>query len=139
MVVFTGVVYACVGGFVAVLYWVQVLLFGPAGDWGTLVKKILFDQLVFSPLVSIPFAVGMFHWRAAGWRWSSWLSVASRDGYLRNVMPPLVMCWFFWGPLVACIYSLPEQVQFVVSASCQAAWSILFVFMVERGRVREGG
>lgn len=127
---FTGWVYALLALLVFGLYKFQAAVFGDTGSVREVVFKTLFDQLFFSPLMSIPLAVGLFKWRDAGYRLSGWKSVLTFSGYRKNVVPALVLCWSYWGPITAGLYCLPERIQFVVSAFCQGAWSLLFVFLV---------
>lgn len=128
---FAGLVYGLTGGLVWGLYKFLDAAFGPTTNAWILIQKVAFDMFVFTPFLSIPFATAMFAWRKAHWNPDALLDGYSPKRYMKNVAPGVVMCWFFWGPVVAMIYTLPERLQFVVSAGCQAAWSILFVFMVE--------
>lgn len=130
--VYTGLVYMLVTFLVAGLFKFQAIVFGDTGALDMVVKKVLFDQLVFSPLLSIPLAVGLFKWRTGKFKAAAWTSILTFKGYQENVFPALIMCWSYWGPITVATYFLPERLQFVVSSFCQAAWSLLFVFMVHR-------
>lgn len=128
---FTAVVYMALSALVFYMFKFQVVLFGDSSDLFSVIKKVLFDQLIFSPFLSIPLGVGLFKWRQAGFKLSAWQQVIKPNLYKTNVFPALIMCWAYWGPITSGMYWLPERIQFVVSAFCQAAWSLLFVFMVE--------
>lgn len=128
---YTACVYMALAALVFYMFKFQVVLFGDSGDFVSVTKKVIFDQFIFSPFVSIPLGVGLFKWRQANFKLSAWKQVTTKAGYKENVFPALVMCWSYWGPIVCGMYWLPERIQFVVSAFCQAAWSLLFVFMVE--------
>ncbi len=127
---FTGLVYAVVAMMIAGLYRMQAVVFGDEATVPIVLIKVLVDMLLFSPLISIPFAVGMFKWRSSGWDFRAWRAVFSSAGYRTNVVPALVMCWAYWAPIMCGLYALPERLQFVVAIFCQGAWSLLFVFMV---------
>lgn len=129
---FTGLVYAGTALAVRILYTGQTLLFGETASVLTMLYKVAFDLLVFTPLFSIPYSVAMFGWRDHGFSRHFWNRFFTIAHYGKQVFPPVVMCWAFWGPVLMCIYTLPERLQFVVSALCMAAWSLLFVFMVAR-------
>lgn len=135
LVVYTACVYMLLAAIVFFMFKLQVVLFGDSSDLATVIKKVLFDQLIFSPLFSIPLGVGLFKWRQANFKLEGWRQVLTVSGYKQNVFPALIMCWSYWGPIVCTMYWLPERIQFVVSAFCQAAWSLLFVFMVESRQV----
>jgi len=130
-VFFTGLVYGIVAVLVFYLYKLQVLMFGDVPTLGATTLKVAFDMLVFSPFLSMPFATGMFIWRRNNYKFSSWKKVFTPAGYSQNVLPTLVLCWAFWTPVLACVYVLPEKLQFVVAILCEAAWSIVFVFTVD--------
>lgn len=128
--VYTGFVYAVIAVCVWVLYAILESLFGPTTSYLVLAKKVLVDQLIFSPFVSIPVAFHLFGWREVGFKASYFKNVFIWEFYKTNVGPPLVMCWAFWGPTVTCIYLFPINLQFVISAFCQGVWSLIFVLMV---------
>lgn len=135
LVLYTGIVYSALGILVYYMFKFQVMLFGDTGDFPTVLKKVLFDQFIFSPFLSIPLGVGLFKWRQAKFHYSAWSQVIKPDLYKANVFPALIMCWSYWGPITSGMYWLPERIQFVVSAFCQAAWSLLFVFMVQSPKI----
>lgn len=130
-VFFTGLVYGIVAVLVFYLYKLQVLMFGDEPTLSATTLKVAFDMLIFSPFLSMPFATGMFVWRRSNYSVSAWKKVFTPAGYSQNVLPTLVLCWAFWTPVLACVYALPEKLQFVVAILCEAAWSIVFVFTVD--------
>jgi len=130
-VFFTGLVYGIVAVRVYYLYKLQVLMFGDEPTVLATTLKVAFDMLVFSPFLSMPFATGMFIWRRSGYKLAAWKNVLLPESYSKNVVPTLVLCWAFWAPVLACVYCLPEKLQFVVAILCEAAWSIVFVFTVD--------
>ena len=127
---YTGVVYSLIALCVWTLYIFLEAWLGPTKSVGVLAAKVGFDQLVFSPLVSMPLAFHMFGWRDAKFKAGYLKNLFDREFYVEHVAPPLVMCWAYWGPVVSCIYLFPERLQFVIAAFCQGAWSLLFVLMV---------
>jgi hypothetical protein len=131
LTLYTSTVYMAITLLVYYMFKFQVVMFGDDGSLLMVVKKVIFDQLIFSPLLSIPLGVGLFKWRQEHFKFSAWKQVTSPENYKKNVFPALIMCWAYWGPITMGMYFLPEKVQFVASAFCQAAWSLLFVFMVQ--------
>jgi len=131
LTIYTSTVYMLITLLVYFMFKFQVVLFGDDGTPLMVAKKVIFDQLIFSPLISIPLGVGLFKWRQEKFQLSAWKQVILPENYKRNVFPALIMCWAYWGPITMGMYFLPEKVQFVASAFCQAAWSLLFVFMVQ--------
>ena len=127
---YTGFFYGVITLLVFGLYLFLDRWLGPTTNWMILGQKVVIDQLVFSPLISMPVGVAAFGFRDAGYKSSYWKDFFTWKFYRGRVAPALVMCWSFWGPVVTAIYILPENLQIVVSAGCQAAWSLLFVFLV---------
>lgn len=131
LTLYTSTVYMGITALVFFMFKFQVVMFGDTSDITSVTKKVIFDQLIFSPFLSIPLGVGLFKWRQENYKLSAWRQVTVPTLYTKNVFPALIMCWAFWGPITSGMYWLPERIQFVASALCQAAWSLLFVFMVQ--------
>lgn len=127
---FTGLVYAvsCIG--VVTMYAVQLTLFGETTNLLVLVKKLLFDGLVYVPFFSIPYFVGLLGWRDSGFRSSYWKRFFTWKTVTDDMLPTMLLSWTFWTPVLVCVYSLPTTLQFVLSTCAMAAWSLLLVYMV---------
>jgi len=132
---YVGLVYTIVGFLVHYLYFVQVYMFTDSNALIPTALKVLFDMLVFSAFLSIPFATGMFIWRQQGFKWSAWREVTTPANYKKNVFPGLVLCWAFWTPVLCAIYVLPLKLQFPVAMLCESAWTIVFVFSVQEPHI----
>jgi hypothetical protein len=53
---------------------------------------------------------------------------AIRDGeFAQRYMALLITCWGFWGPVLAAVYSMPSNLQFVMFLCAQGVWSLLLV------------
>lgn len=132
-VAFTSFVYGTIGVTVTLFYLVQNAIFGTAvADVRTTLLKTAFDLLVFAPFVSMPLAMALFTFYRERYRLSAWRLILSRGWYRDEVVPALLLCWVFWGPILLCTYALPVGLQFPFSMLMQAAWSILFVFLAMR-------
>lgn len=119
--------FAVNGIIVSYFYQFQGFLFGHSNAWQVIVKKMLFDQLVFTTFVMVPFVAMVFTWQAGHFRWAP-LREELRNGFLfRKVVPVLLPNWAFWIPMVLCIYSLPSDLQYVFFCFVFAAWSLLLV------------
>ncbi|MFM9873008.1 MAG: hypothetical protein ACKVQS_06030 [Fimbriimonadaceae bacterium] len=132
LTIYTSTVYMGITLIVYYMFKFQVVMFGDDGSPLMVAKKVIFDQLIFSPFLSIPLGVGLFKWRQQNFRFTAWQQVTRPELYKKNVFPALIMCWAYWGPITIGMYFLPEKVQFIASTFCQAAWSLLFVFMVQK-------
>lgn len=125
---FTTMVYGIIGVQIDLWYRLQTLWFGEGRDWGTLLTKTAVDQIFFAPLVAIPTAVFLFAWRKEGLKPA--LEVGTPSGWMKRVFPAMIPCWALWIPVLFCCYAMPTDLQFFFSMLAEAAWSVIFVFMM---------
>jgi len=130
-IAFNTAFFAVNGVVVDLLYSGEARLFGSGGDVATIVKKVAFDQFVFTPswLVVI---VLLFLWRQRGFSWAATRPALERGFYRQRVVPLLLPDWLFWIPLVSVIYALPVTLQFLMFIPALAAWSLIMVFIADR-------
>lgn len=128
---FTSFVYGCVGILVDVLYQAQASWFGHGTDWQTLTLKTAVDMLLFSTIISIPFATAMFSWFSHRFSLRELMRDLSNRYYVRKVVPGLIPCWAFWTPVLVCTYALPLKLQLPFAILAEAAWSVIFVFIAK--------
>lgn len=105
--------------------------FGSGIDTGTILKKTLLDQFVFTTLFFMPFGLLMFRWRADGFRLRAWAAYLHGGFWRRDVASVLGPAWAFWFPTLLAVYSMPTNLQFVFVIFCDAAWAMLFVSMAK--------
>ncbi len=129
---FNGLVYGIVGVQVDLFYQVLTATLGGQATPSVVITKTLIDQLVFSPLLSIPTATILFRWRFHEFQREAFARELRDRFYLNQIVPGVLMCWAFWVPVLCCLYTLPTLLQFPFSLLAEAAWSILFVFMTQQ-------
>lgn len=126
-VLFQLVFFASVGITVDAFYRALGSLFGSQVGPALVIEKVLFDQLVFSVFVTIPYSTLMFLWRDRDFSFAR-LRDALRDGaFFPRYVPTLFTCWGYWTPVLAAVYALPPNLQFVLFLFGQAAWSLLLI------------
>jgi hypothetical protein len=85
---------------------------GEGHEAGTILRKVIIDQLVYCPILAVPVTVLVYEWVEArfdrgavfaDWREPRW--------YLRRTLPVLISNLGVWVPAVAIIYSLPTPLQ----------------------------
>ena len=103
--------------------------------WGTevtlalVIAKVLLDQFVFTPFVSIHYAAIGFRLRDLNYDFHA-LGHALRDDWIvKIIIPMLVACWLTWIPGTLVIYSLPFslQVPLMVLIQCFFALEMAYV------------
>jgi len=103
--------WSLMGLFIAQFYLFQIFLFGAGRDLGTLLSKILFDQFVFSPFLSLPIVAIVHAWKDRGYQWAVVRPLLRRGWYGRFVIPMLVTNWGIWIPCLFVVYSMPSALQ----------------------------
>lgn len=93
----------------------------------TVIKKVIADQFIMTPIYGVPYWILVIAWRANHYNVRHTVSVISPRWYLSNVMPLLLPAWCFWIPMTAMIYSLPASLQFSLFALAMAAWSLIML------------
>ena len=125
--------FAALGVYVDLLYLALGAVWGNAPDVPTVGKKLLFDQLVSSPLVTIPFSTFAFVWKDGGFSLDrTWNRFRAEGGFLVRYLPTLVTCWGFWGPVLVAVYAMPGDLQFPLFLFAQASWTLLLLHLNER-------
>jgi hypothetical protein len=94
---------------------------------GTLVKKVLLDQLGFSVFFSMPFSAVTFLFRDKDFSISETGKALRQGEFVRRYLPMLITCWMYFGPMAIAIYSLPTELNYPTSMAAQAAWGIIIV------------
>lgn len=125
---FAALVFGCIGVTVDVFYALQVRLFGEGHDALTLLKKMLLDQFVYSPMTNFT-VIAMLAWRDDGFSARTWRRVVSADFLSRSYVPVLVALWCVWIPGVLVIYFMPTALQFPVASIILSFWILIFKFM----------
>jgi len=113
-------------------YHLQGILFGHQNDAMTLLSKILVDQLIFTPLVSLPFIVSWFLLHESRYSIPHWIRSHSLGKMIERVLPLWLSCLIFWPVMLLIIYSLPSELQFPLFLFGNAAYSILMIFILRR-------
>jgi hypothetical protein len=107
------------------LYQFQAFLFGDQPDVMTVVKKVCFDQFVFSALWSAPFAAVAMLWKNHNFSWAATKRDLSRKFITQEIPSILIALWGVWIPTVAIVYSLPLALQFPLFNIVLCFWSLL--------------
>jgi hypothetical protein len=132
---FNLVIFAVGGMIVYVQYRGMAWVFGNDTHPWTIVKKILADQFITTPIYGTPYWLVVFSLRAHRYNLLATIREISPAWYAHKVLPLLIPGWALWIPMVALVYSLPGPLQFCLYCFALAAWSLLMVFIanVETG------
>lgn len=121
-----------VGCNVYLFYEVQAFLFGVGTDLVTVTKKVLLDQLAFTPLFNLPIVAAWYLWREKSYRFGPLMKALGPGFYRKRVLPIWATALAFWPAMLLIVYSLPADLQFPLFLCANAAWSILMIFILRR-------
>lgn len=129
---FTAFVYGIITVMVDAMYRLFAMWFGTGTDWMTILKKTLLDQLIFTPLISIPLGMVLFQWFEQKFHSSAFRVLGQRDFWFHRVLGMFPLALAFWFPVLLCIYSMPSNLQLPFALIVDAAWVLIFVFVARR-------
>jgi hypothetical protein len=124
---FRAAFFCVIGSYVDLLYRVLAGVFGTGVDPATVLRKVLVDMFVSTPLVTIATSTLVFLWKENGFSFRSTGARLSEGAFLRRYIPLLVTCWALWIPALTAIYAMPSNLQFLLFLFTQAAWSLLLI------------
>jgi len=131
-VTFQFAYFAVLGIAIDFLYRGLGILLGDSPTPIVVIEKVLCDMIGFSGFFSMPLAVVLFSWRDADFKFAGVPPLLKNGGFLERYIPLLITCWAFWFPVMACLYSLPVNLQFVFVVLAEAAWCLLLVTAASR-------
>ncbi len=117
------------GMIVDLFYQSQALMFGSHVDVATVFKKVLVDQLIYTPFFATPFSVGCYEWKHQDYSLKGMSRVFTVRFYINKSIPALIASWGVWIPLVTVIYSLPSLLQFPLFTLGLTFWVMLFTYI----------
>ncbi len=113
-------------------YRFQSWLFGNGHDARTLITKVVFDQIVMSPIWFVPTYVIALRWVEMGASWSRTRPTLNREFWTRTCPMVLITNWLIWIPAVALIYSLPAALQFPLFTFVMCFFILVVTVMTRR-------
>ncbi|WP_043586174.1 hypothetical protein [Geminisphaera colitermitum] len=130
---FGSLVWGCAGMASDWFYRCQTIWFGAGNDWPTLAKKLVVDQLGYSPIANGLILI-IFVWREANFSASAWRKIFTKDFLFDRYFPLIVAVMSVWIPGVLVIYFMPPALQLPVAAIIVCFWVLIFTFMSGKDR-----
>ena len=125
-------VFAFLGITVDLLYsWLGVIL-GNDASLAVVVKKVIFDQAVYSPLISMTICTFAFLWKDAGFNSKRTMALVHDGSFARRYVGNMIACWLFWIPALSAIYAMPVPLQFCLYLCIESGWALLLLSMAGR-------
>jgi hypothetical protein len=127
-ILFNVLIFAFDGLVVDGLYRGEARLLGAEVAPATVVAKVAFDQLVFSPPWTV-LLVLLFRWQQRSFALVPTLRALGQRSLYRRVLSILIPNWLFWIPMVSIIYAMPVPLQFLLFIPVLGAWSLIITFI----------
>lgn len=125
--------FALLGVMVDLFYRLQGLLFGTGDDVGTLASKLLVDELLFTPLVSMPFTTLWFYWGDVGFSFRRMRHELTWQAFWDRYLAIWSVCLAYWPVVLIFVYAMPSNLQFPLFLFVNAAWGVVMVLIASRG------
>lgn len=120
------------GTTVDAFYRLQAFWFGAEAAFPVVLKKVLVDQLIYTPFFASPVTAILYDWKNRGYGLHD-LGGFFTPAYFRHaVLPTIVANWGVWVPVVSIVYSLPSLLQVPLFGLALSMWVILYTWMSER-------
>ncbi len=117
---------------VDLFYRLQSHMFGHHASPGTIVRKVLVDQLIYNPFWSAPISALAFMWKESSFSLSAIRSRLGVDFLTFSVPVTLMSTWAVWFPAVAIIYCLPAPLQIPLFNLALCFWVLVLSFISKR-------
>lgn len=124
--------WACQGALTDGFYRLQAHTFGDNNWPATVALKIVFDMLLYTPLLSVPLTVLAFEFKNNDFSLAPTLRPLGIAWYRSHVAPIYAASLLVWTPTVAVLYSLPLALQFPMQAIVQCFWGLIVVILTSR-------
>jgi hypothetical protein len=117
------------------MIWVHYFYVFQDSFWGSgvtikiIVSKMLLDQFIFTPFLSIQHAAIGFRFRDLNYNFKM-LGRAFRDDWvIKVIIPMLVNCWLTWIPGTLVVYSMPLALQIPLMIMIQLFFALEMAFV----------
>ncbi len=128
------VVFGLLGITTDCFYSLQKVMWGGLSPSTQIVAKVLTDQFIYTVLFANPYQTLLYVFKDCGFRPQAFKQRLSpfKMFYVREVLAVLITNWAFWIPTTAILYSLPLDLQFVISRLAITIWVLLLSAMTKR-------
>lgn len=133
--IFRAVLMAMVGVLVYGFYLLQDALFGSELRITILLIKVLCDQLIFTPLLSLPLIVICFIAYENGFQPGAIFKAFNLATYRQRVLPLWATVLSYWPVMLLLIYAMPVEMQFILFLFANTAWCLLMIYIIDQKAV----
>lgn len=128
-ILFTSLVWATNMIWVHYFYAFQDSFWGSGVTFKIIISKMLLDQFVFTPFLSIQHAAIGFRFRDLNYDFKMLLRAFRDDWTIKVIIPMLVNCWLTWIPGTMIVYSMPLALQIPLVVLIQLFFALEMAFI----------
>lgn len=126
---FTCLVWSSTMVLVDYFYIFQDWFWGAGVTFTRVIAKMLLDQFVFTPLLSIPYMALGFRLRDLDYNPRALGNALRDDWVVKVIVPMLVACWLTWIPGTLVVYALPLSLQIPLMVLIQCFFALEMAFV----------
>ena len=116
-------------------YRLQTVMWGADNAPGTIIAKVLTDQLGFSVVWNEFSIVSAYLWKDGDFAWPGWMAhMRSRHFWTRTLPTTWCTTWLVWIPILFIMYALPDPLQIPLFAIVSCFYSILIDFITQNNK-----
>ena len=111
LILFYVLFWAFKGAEIELFYSFQTWLFGSGNKASIIVRKVFFDQLVYTALYVVPSIVLIYKWKDDGFSLKKVRREFTRSWFLSTSIGVVIPNWIVWFPSCAIVYCMPIALQ----------------------------
>jgi len=122
------------GIFTDLFYMLQDSMWSRLSPTAKIVAKVMTDQFVYTVLFANPYQTFLYVFKDCSFESRSFFERITpfKNFYVREMLAVLITNWAFWIPTTAILYSLPLDLQFIMSRLAVTIWVLLLTTITKR-------
>jgi hypothetical protein len=131
---YSFLVMGCLGISTDFFYVFQNFMWKGLPPTGEVVAKVMTDQFVYTVLFANPYQTFLYVFKDCSFAPRNFIDRVTpfKTFYVKEVLAVLITNWAFWIPTTAIIYSLPLDLQFIISRLAITIWILLLTTITKR-------
>jgi hypothetical protein len=127
-------VMGCLGIVTDFFYVFQNFIWKGLSPTDEIVAKVLTDQFIYTVLFANPYQTFLYVFKDCGFAPHGFVERVTpfKTFYVKEVLAVLITNWAFWIPTTAILYSLPLDLQFIISRLAITIWVLLLTTITKR-------
>jgi len=122
------------GIFTDLFYMLQDSMWSRLSPTAKIVAKVMTDQFVWTVIFANPYQTFLYVFKDCRFQSATFLERITpfKNFYVREMLAVLITNWAFWIPTAAILYSLPLDLQFIISRLAVTIWVLLLTTITKK-------